>query len=170
MRKSLNSIYIQTGWCHSSVGRAKDWKSLCPRFDSWWYHLKINDLQKCRSFFFSSRRSPLLCGSRTEPDLQCIRCTFGRRGDPKTGAWKLWRTVPGISFFAAVPVVFAVLYNNFFIFAYFKKAEKWLEWICFRNASGNYTFEGVVLVAVLQVCSKNWVHNCGNLHYKTAAA
>lgn len=43
----------------------------------------------------------------------------------------------------------------FFIFAYFKKAEKWLEWICFRNASGNYTFEGVVLVAVLQVCSKN---------------
>ena len=27
-------------WCHSSVGRAKDWKSLCPRFDSWWHHLK----------------------------------------------------------------------------------------------------------------------------------
>ena len=25
-------------WCHSSVGRAKDWKSLCPRFDSWWHH------------------------------------------------------------------------------------------------------------------------------------
>ena len=24
--------------CHSSVGRAKDWKSLCPRFDSWWHH------------------------------------------------------------------------------------------------------------------------------------
>ena len=141
-----------------------------PTFGCWWYHLKINDLQKCKSFFFSSRRSPLLCGSRTEPDLQCIRCTFGRRGDPKTGAWKLWRTVPGISFFAAVPVVFAALYNNFFIFAYFKKAEKWLEWICIRCASGNYTLEGVVLVAVLQVCSKNWVHNCGNLHYETAAA
>ena len=42
-----------------------------------------------------------------------------------------------------------------FIFAYFKKAEKWLEWICIRYASGNYTLEGVVLVAVLQVCSKN---------------
>ena len=27
-------------WYHSSVGRAKDWKSLCPRFDSWWYHLQ----------------------------------------------------------------------------------------------------------------------------------
>ena len=67
----------------------------------------------------------------------------------------LFRSVSGISFFAAVPVVFAALYNNFFIFAYFKKAEKWLEWICIRNASGNYTFEGVVLVAVLQVCSKN---------------
>ena len=26
--------------CHSSVGRAKDWKSLCPRFDSWWHHFK----------------------------------------------------------------------------------------------------------------------------------
>ena len=24
--------------CHSSDGRAKDWKSLCPRFDSWWHH------------------------------------------------------------------------------------------------------------------------------------
>ena len=28
----------QRHWCHSSVGRAKDWKSLCPRFDSWWHH------------------------------------------------------------------------------------------------------------------------------------
>ena len=28
----------QEKWCHSSVGRAKDWKSLCPRFDSWWHH------------------------------------------------------------------------------------------------------------------------------------
>ena len=46
-------------------------------------------------------------------------------------------------------------HNNFFLFAYFKKAEKWLEWICIRCASGNYTLEGVVLVAVLQVCSKN---------------
>ena len=32
--------------CHSSVGRAKDWKSLCPRFDSWWHHFsrKKNDV------------------------------------------------------------------------------------------------------------------------------
>ena len=27
-----------SGWCHSSVGRAKDWKSLCRWFDSRWYH------------------------------------------------------------------------------------------------------------------------------------
>ena len=27
-------------WCHSSVGRAKDWKSLCPWFDSRWHHNK----------------------------------------------------------------------------------------------------------------------------------
>ena len=32
--------HLQRVWCHSSVGRAKDWKSLCPRFDSWWYHFK----------------------------------------------------------------------------------------------------------------------------------
>ena len=32
------TIYKTTWWCHSSVGRAKDWKSLCPRFDSWWHH------------------------------------------------------------------------------------------------------------------------------------
>ena len=52
--------------------------------------------------------------------------------------------------------LFSLLYTTiFFIFAYFKKAEKWLEWICIRYASGNYTLEGVVLVAVLQVCSKN---------------
>ena len=34
-------------WCHSSVGRAKDWKSLCPRFDSWWHHTKMK-----AEFFF----------------------------------------------------------------------------------------------------------------------
>ena len=36
-----NSCYLctrKTERCHSSVGRAKDWKSLCPRFDSWWHH------------------------------------------------------------------------------------------------------------------------------------
>ena len=31
--------YTQKGrWCLSSVGRAKDWKSLCRWFDSSWYH------------------------------------------------------------------------------------------------------------------------------------
>ncbi len=45
--------------CHSSVGRAKDWKSLCPRFDSWWHHFlrKQNDVnpwisKKFRDFSF----------------------------------------------------------------------------------------------------------------------
>ena len=34
----LCSRNSKTSRCHSSVGRAKDWKSLCPRFDSWWHH------------------------------------------------------------------------------------------------------------------------------------
>ena len=37
--------------CHSSVGRAKDWKSLCPRFDSWWHHLQER-FSSTRSVFF----------------------------------------------------------------------------------------------------------------------
>ena len=39
-RKKVIPLHPQTRnyWCHSSVGRAKDWKSLCPRFDSWWHH------------------------------------------------------------------------------------------------------------------------------------
>ena len=51
MRKSLNSIYIQTGWCHSSVGRAKDWKSLCHWFDSRWHH-KSSSWINFRLLFF----------------------------------------------------------------------------------------------------------------------
>ena len=41
-RKKIIPLHPQTRnyWCHSSVGRAKDWKSLCPRFDSWWYHFE----------------------------------------------------------------------------------------------------------------------------------
>ena len=37
---SMLTLHTQTQdrWCHSSDGRAKDWKSLCPRFDSWWHH------------------------------------------------------------------------------------------------------------------------------------
>ena len=35
-------------WCHSSVGRAKDWKSLCRRFDSSWYHFKDSRLHCCK--------------------------------------------------------------------------------------------------------------------------
>ena len=38
-RKTETLPLQQSFWrCHSSVGRAKDWKSLCPRFDSWWHH------------------------------------------------------------------------------------------------------------------------------------
>ena len=40
-KKNYLSLHPQTEkWCHSSVGRAKDWKSLCPRFDSWWHHFQ----------------------------------------------------------------------------------------------------------------------------------
>ena len=37
-KKVFNFALAKQRWCHSSVGRAKDWKSLCPRFDSWWHH------------------------------------------------------------------------------------------------------------------------------------
>ena len=37
-QKNTLSLQPQKPRCHSSVGRAKDWKSLCPRFDSWWHH------------------------------------------------------------------------------------------------------------------------------------
>ena len=39
-QKNTLSLQPQKPRCHSSVGRAKDWKSLCPRFDSWWHHSK----------------------------------------------------------------------------------------------------------------------------------
>ena len=43
--------------CHSSVGRAKDWKSLCPRFDSWWHHfLKQSECSAVGSALRSGRR------------------------------------------------------------------------------------------------------------------
>jgi hypothetical protein len=67
----------------------------------------------------------------------------------------LKRKVPGIGLFAAVPVVSVALCNKLFIFVCSKTSEKWFKPICIHNASGDYTFEGVVLVAVLQVCSKN---------------
>ena len=38
--------------CHSSVGRANDWKSLCPRFDSWWHHFE--EKQKTVKSWFPS--------------------------------------------------------------------------------------------------------------------
>ena len=46
-------------WCHSSVGRAKDWKSLCPRFDSWWHHTK-KETQKVSFFVSQHPCGPLL--------------------------------------------------------------------------------------------------------------
>ena len=39
-QKNALHLHSQKPRCHSSVGRAKDWKSLCPRFDSWWHHKK----------------------------------------------------------------------------------------------------------------------------------
>lgn len=62
---------------------------------------------------------------------------------------------PRIGLFAAVrlfPLLYAI---KLFIFVCSKTSEKWFKPICIHNASGDYTFEGVVLVAVLQVCSKN---------------
>ena len=38
--------------CHSSVGRAQDWKSWCPRFDSWWHHCPRKRECKNASRFF----------------------------------------------------------------------------------------------------------------------
>ena len=129
MRKSLIYSTIHTGWCHSSVGRAKDWKSLCPRFDSWWYHLKINDLQKCRSFFFSSRRSPLLCGSRTGPDLQRIRCTFGRRGRSEDRVVKTVTNGLRHQLFRRCSGCFRCFIQQFFYFCIFQKGRKvaWMD-------------------------------------------
>ena len=38
--KSSTFAHAMKRWWHSSVGRAKDWKSLCPWFDSRCYHIK----------------------------------------------------------------------------------------------------------------------------------
>ena len=45
LQSQKNWLYLQsqTKRCHSSVGRAKDWKSLCPWFDSRWHHPKGGD-------------------------------------------------------------------------------------------------------------------------------
>ena len=67
---SLHSLNKSYTWCHSSVGRAKDWKSLCPRFDSWWYHSKCNsNFSSSPGFvlspgFFVLRHSAVPCGRR----------------------------------------------------------------------------------------------------------
>ena len=50
--------------CHSSVGRAKDWKSLCPRFDSWWHHRKKAFSILRRLFFLNQRRIEPIFDSR----------------------------------------------------------------------------------------------------------
>ena len=79
----------------------------------------------------------------------------GENGAIKGSLAVMTRKVPGIGLFAAVPVVSVALCNKLFIFVCSKTSEKWFKPICIHNASGDYTFEGVVLVAVLQVCSKN---------------
>ena len=103
---------------------SKKYSHLSILFDSWWYHLKINDLQKCRSFFFSSRRSPLLCGSRTGLDLQRIRCTFGRRGRSEDRVVKTVTNGPRHQLFRRYSGCFRCFIQQFFYFCIFQKGRK----------------------------------------------
>ena len=55
--QSKERVVQMKNWCHSSVGRAKDWKSLCPWFDSRWHHEKPQQKHFCWGFFVLSRFS-----------------------------------------------------------------------------------------------------------------
>ena len=63
--------------CHSSVGRAKDWKSLCPRFDSWWHHFyKTKNHENRWNTVISAVFS--LCTARKNMQFGAIKnCWFG---------------------------------------------------------------------------------------------
>ena len=54
IKKKLYLCTRKTERCHSSVGRAKDWKSLCPRFDSWWHHVRRKQLSHDNCFFYTN--------------------------------------------------------------------------------------------------------------------
>ena len=56
--------------CHSSVGRAKDWKSLCPRFDSWWYHFLLS-LRRF-TYFMGKRLFSFLVGNVGGADIKKV--------------------------------------------------------------------------------------------------
>ena len=44
------ALDVKQKWYLSSVGRAMDWKSMCPWFDSWRYHHKTS-ISNYRGFF-----------------------------------------------------------------------------------------------------------------------
>ena len=47
-QKIAGSSPVETAiWLHSSVGRARDWKSLCRWFDSRWSHHFLNFIETC---------------------------------------------------------------------------------------------------------------------------
>ena len=50
--QSKERIVLIKVWCHSSVGRAKDWKSLCPWFDSRWHHENLSRSNSVEVFSF----------------------------------------------------------------------------------------------------------------------
>ena len=77
----------KTKRCHSSVGRAKDWKSLCPRFDSWWYHLE--EKQKTVKSWF-----PNEIGIFYFPAERKKRQNITVAGVPKGGAKEVERKSP----------------------------------------------------------------------------
>ncbi len=73
--------------CHSSVGRAKDWKSLCPRFDSWWHHLE--EKQKTVKSWFPNEIG-IFCFPAERKKWQNITVI----GVPKGGAKEVERKSP----------------------------------------------------------------------------
>ena len=65
-------------WCHSSVGRAKDWKSLCPRFDSWWHHNLKSYSFRVTLFLYIRGCSGLRCTNR---QARCLAQLVEQRTD-----------------------------------------------------------------------------------------
>ena len=73
--------------CHSSVGRAKDWKSLCPWFDSRWYHKAKRVIVAVILFSFPILSIPELASLSSSPIRQtplfthwgrALTCNFHR--------------------------------------------------------------------------------------------
>ena len=108
-------------WCHSSVGRAKDWKSLCPRFDSWWHHDKKELLLKSNSFFVVM----VFCcgGGITKPFCKRYKirhiqmCTH--KNDPH-----IWASLRGLAGSRAANI--RILIDNTY-FSAWKITQKWIS-------------------------------------------